>query len=83
MTTDFKFSDESVSVSGETKIDTETTTDEKAQDASTDENNDAIVNAENLDKKHRNKMDSPKDLNKENKENADYMFVGDKIEKSE
>ena len=27
-------------------------------------------------------MDSPKDLNKENKENADYMFVGDKIEKS-
>ena len=28
-------------------------------------------------------MDSPKDLNKENKENADYMFVGDKIEKSE
>ena len=80
---DPKVSNEPVVAADETKIDTETTTDEETKNAITDENNDARDDTENLDKNIENKADSPEDLDKENKEDTDYIFIGDKIEKSE
>jgi hypothetical protein len=75
VTTDFKFSDESVSVSDETNIDTETTIDEETQDDSTDGSSNERNDAENLDKNIENKTDLPENLDKENKEDTDYICL--------
>jgi hypothetical protein len=80
---DPKVSNELAVAFDETNIDAETTTDEETKNAITDENNDARDDTENLDKNIENKADSPEDLDKENKEDTDYIFIGDKIEKSE
>ena len=57
----------------ETKIDTETTTDEETKNAITDENNDARDDTENLDKDINDKAGSPEDSDKENSKNKDYV----------
>ena len=72
---DPKVSKEPVVAFDETKIDTETTTDEKTKNAITDENNDARDDTENLDKDINDKADSPEDSDKENSKNKDYVFA--------
>ena len=67
--------DESAVAFDETKIDTETTTDEETKNAITDENNDARDDTENLDKDINDKAGSPEDSDKENSKNKDYVFA--------
>ncbi len=69
--------DESAVAFDETNIDAETTTDEETQDVSPDDNSDAGINAENINDNPENKTDLPENFDKENKEDTDYIFVGD------
>ncbi len=78
---DPKVSNEPMVAADETNIDAETTTDEETQDVSPDDNSDAGINAENINDNPENKTDLPENLDKENKEDTDYMFVSDKTKK--
>ena len=75
---DFNVSDE-LGDADETEINTEVATDE---DFSTDDISNLKVDTENVDESTENKKDLPEDLNRENNENKDYLYV-DKDKKSE